>query len=74
MYVSGNTDHMIASCDVLIRNFGTKLAVWDWIFGTAHLPRPRKPSGYGLGDPGFPQGYVAQHLHAFRRVEEETSA
>ena len=29
-------------------NFGTKLAVWDWMFGTAYLPRPEKPTGYGL--------------------------
>jgi len=47
------------------RNFATKLAIWDWLFGTAHRP-PGKPAGYGL-DEAFPRGYVAQHLHAFRR-------
>lgn len=44
------------------RNFSTKLAIWDWIFGTAHLPRPRKPSAYGLTDARYPRGYVAQFL------------
>lgn len=46
-------------------NFSTKLAVWDWLFGTAYLPDAR-PGRYGLTDP-FPRGYLAQHLHAFRR-------
>lgn len=48
-------------------NFGTKLAVWDWLFGTAVLP-PRKPAGYGLVE-GFPRGWVAQQLAAFRPLE-----
>ena len=47
-------------------NFATKLAVWDWIFGTAHLP-PSKPAGYGLDEPGYPDGYLRQQLYAFRR-------
>lgn len=46
-------------------NFATKLAVWDWLFGTAHLPAER-PASYGLGAP-FPRGYFAQHVHAFRQ-------
>jgi len=46
-------------------NFATKLALWDWLFGTAALPR-RKPRGYGLADPGYPAGWLGQHLHAFR--------
>src|SRR5262249_57024506 len=47
-------------------NFSTKLAVWDWLFGTARRPA-RKPAAYGLSDVDFPKGYVAQHLFAFRR-------
>lgn len=38
-------------------NYGTKLAVWDWLFGTAFLPDPhfRKPKKYGLSDtPEYP--------------------
>lgn len=48
------------------RNFATKLAVWDWLFGTAYLPDTEKPTKYGLHD-DFPTGYLRQHLHAFRR-------
>jgi sterol desaturase/sphingolipid hydroxylase (fatty acid hydroxylase superfamily) len=46
-------------------NFATKLAIWDWLFGTATLPGA-KPSGYGVDDVSFPSGYFAQHLYAFR--------
>lgn len=49
-------------------NFATKLAVWDWIFGTAYLP-PHKPRGYGLVGEEFPEGWLAwvrHHLLALR--------
>jgi sterol desaturase/sphingolipid hydroxylase (fatty acid hydroxylase superfamily) len=39
-------------------NYATKLAIWDWIFGTAHLPAD-KPPGYGIaGAAGFPERMV----------------
>jgi len=47
------------------RNFATKLALWDYLFGTADLPA-RRPAGYGLAEP-FPTGFLAQQAHAFRR-------
>ncbi|MEY4582794.1 MAG: hypothetical protein RL701_7497 [Pseudomonadota bacterium] len=48
------------------QNFATKLAIWDWLFGTAHLP-PEKPAQYGLAnDDDYPSGFVAQQVHAFR--------
>lgn len=61
------------------KNFATKLAIWDRLFGTAYIPDGRKPSGYGLTDVEFPTGYVGQHLFAFRplasgRLEEEEAA
>jgi sterol desaturase/sphingolipid hydroxylase (fatty acid hydroxylase superfamily) len=56
-------------------NFATKLAIWDWLFGTAFLPRDRKPSGYGLWDGvAFPSGYFAQHAFAFRPLAGRPSA
>src|SRR5262245_26950769 len=47
------------------RNFSTKFAFWDWIFGTAWHP-PAKPESYGI-EGYFPDGYIAQNLFAFRR-------
>lgn len=54
------------------RNFATKFAIWDWIFGTAYLP-PSKPDEYGLKT-YFPRHYFAQTLYAFRsfRKKKET--
>jgi sterol desaturase/sphingolipid hydroxylase (fatty acid hydroxylase superfamily) len=54
-------------------NFGTKLAVWDWLFGTAYLPAHR-PTAYGLADAGFPAGYLRQQLHAFRPMRRAAAA
>ena len=57
-------------------NYGTKLAIWDHIFGTAYMPA-WKPPGYGLSPKSqakFPPGFFAQQLYAFRRFEEEALA
>ena len=58
------------------RNFATKLAVWDWLFGTAYLPAS-KPPAYGLDDAKYPKigmlAYVAQHLYAFRPPERRVT-
>lgn len=48
------------------RNFSTKLALWDWIFGTAYLPADEKPQRYGLDAVPFPKHYLAQQWFAFR--------
>jgi len=58
------------------RNFATKLAIWDFIFGTAFLP-PHKPARYGLADADYPKygpfAYVAQHLHAIRPTRSRSA-
>lgn len=46
------------------RNFATKLAIWDWIWGSAYLPRPEKPKEYGLKT-YFPDNYIMQFIFAF---------
>ena len=52
-------------------NFSTKFAFWDWMFGTAYLPKLEKPHAYGLAIKNFPHGYFAQHWFAFRRFRKE---
>jgi sterol desaturase/sphingolipid hydroxylase (fatty acid hydroxylase superfamily) len=50
------------------RNFATKLALWDRLFGTSFLPVGRKPSGYGLGAAdAFPRRFLAQQWSLFTR-------
>lgn len=51
------------------RNFATKLAIWDWLFGTAYLP-PSKPDEYGLKI-YFPKNYFSQTLYAFRSFRKK---
>ncbi len=51
------------------KNFSTKIALWDWLFGTAYFPKEDKPSGYGLDDNLFPKNYIKQHLYAFRKFD-----
>ncbi len=49
------------------RNFATKLAFWDWMFGTAYLPN-QKCDEYGLKT-FFPSNYFMQLAYAFRRFK-----
>jgi sterol desaturase/sphingolipid hydroxylase (fatty acid hydroxylase superfamily) len=49
------------------KNFSTKLAVWDWIFGTAFYPKNIKPRFYGLSELPFPKNYFIQQFYAFRK-------
>lgn len=51
------------------RNFSTKLAVWDWIFGSAYLPENEKASQYGLKT-FFPGNYFRQFIFAFRNFKK----
>jgi hypothetical protein len=50
------------------KNYGTKLAVWDHLFGTAYRPED-KPARYGLEEPLYPKrgafAYLTQHLYSF---------
>ncbi|HOI30327.1 MAG TPA: sterol desaturase family protein [Melioribacteraceae bacterium] len=50
------------------RNFATKLAVWDWLFGSAFLP-DEKAEEYGLKT-FFPNNYLKQFLFAFRSFKK----
>jgi len=55
--------------DEFKHNFSTKLAIWDWIFGTAFLPDPRKrkPILYGLKDtPEYPIKYADKIINEIK--------
>jgi sterol desaturase/sphingolipid hydroxylase (fatty acid hydroxylase superfamily) len=47
------------------RNFATQLAVWDFLFGTAHLPKDRTAERFGIGE-AVPETYLSQLAHPFR--------
>jgi sterol desaturase/sphingolipid hydroxylase (fatty acid hydroxylase superfamily) len=62
--------HHAVDAEAQGRNFATKFAFWDRLFGTAFLPSRRKPTGYGLAEGAFPAGYFAQQLFAFRKAHD----
>ena len=53
------------------RNFATKLAIWDWLFGTAFQPG-NKPDEFGLKT-YFPKNYFVQTFYAFRKFKKAKS-
>jgi sterol desaturase/sphingolipid hydroxylase (fatty acid hydroxylase superfamily) len=48
------------------RNYAAQLSVWDFLFGSAYLPRGKKAESFGIGEQ-LPQRYGAQLLYPFRR-------
>jgi len=55
--------------EVFYSNYGTKFAIWDWLFGTAYLPN-KKPLRFGLYYK-YPKDYFLQHIFAFKKVDED---
>lgn len=42
-------------------NFGLTLSIWDYLFGTAHIPKNGRDIELGFGnDEKFPQGFIGQ--------------
>jgi len=60
-------DPVTGTYDYRNRNFSTKLAIWDWFFGTSYFPQNKKVKYYGLSYLNFPKNYFKQHLFAFRK-------
>jgi sterol desaturase/sphingolipid hydroxylase (fatty acid hydroxylase superfamily) len=60
--------HHADSTQVYFANFSTKFAFWDWLFGTAHLPKD-KPVKFGLAY-AYPKDYFLQHLALVWRLNE----
>ena len=52
-------------------NFGLTLAVWDYIFGTAHIPHNGKDIRLGFpGIEAFPASFVEQSTYGFKENKE----
>jgi sterol desaturase/sphingolipid hydroxylase (fatty acid hydroxylase superfamily) len=48
------------------KNFASQFVLWDWLFGTLHMPQGRRPSSYGVNET-VPAGFADQLLYPFRR-------
>ena len=52
-------------------NFGLTLAVWDYIFGTAHIPHDGKDIRLGFpGIENFPASFVEQNTYGFKEGKD----
>ncbi len=49
------------------KNFAPTFPVLDLLCGTFYMPKDRLPSDYGVEDPAFPEGFLAQMLYPFHR-------
>ncbi len=48
-------------------NFGLTLSVWDYIFGSNHIPKDGRDIELGfVGDENFPKDFVAQELYPLK--------
>lgn len=63
--------HHATDAEAHNKNFATKLAIWDWLFGTAHFPQ-HKPSGFGLGDPDYPINFARDEQSVVRQFITDT--
>ena len=52
--------HDEKTCD---KNFAGSLALWDWMFGTFHMPEGALPQSYGIDDKNMPEGLFAQIVY-----------
>lgn len=51
------------AADVCDKNFAGTFAIWDWMFGTFHMPAGQLPRNYGIDDKQMPEGLVPQMLY-----------
>ena len=49
--------------DVCDKNLAGTFAIWDWMFGTFHMPAGELPRNYGIDDKQMPEGLVPQMLY-----------
>ncbi len=54
-------------------NFGLTLSIWDYLFGTAYLPKDGKDIELGFeGDEDFPEDFKNQILFPFQKQHQKT--
>jgi sterol desaturase/sphingolipid hydroxylase (fatty acid hydroxylase superfamily) len=45
------------------KNFASTFALWDWMFGTWHMPEGVLPESYGINDDAMPEGLMPQLVY-----------
>jgi sterol desaturase/sphingolipid hydroxylase (fatty acid hydroxylase superfamily) len=63
--------HHAIDAEAINHNYG--IPVVDKLFGTAYLPRGKRPSGFGTPDPVPPVGYLSQLAYPFTQQARQAS-
>ena len=50
-------------------NFANTFTLWDWMFGTFHMPQGALPDNYGIDDQEMPEGLLPQMLYPLLQRE-----
>ena len=58
------------SREVRDKNFASTFAIWDLMFGTAHIPAGARPPDYGIDDAEMPDGMWAQIAYPLLQRDE----
>ncbi|MFM8190281.1 MAG: sterol desaturase family protein [Pirellula sp.] len=59
--------HHSDQSEAIDKNFAIHLPIWDWMFGSYHLPDRRWPDHYGVQGERPPEGFLKQLLWPFKR-------
>ena len=52
-------------------NYGLSLSIWDYLFGTAYIPKDGKDIELGFpGDEDFPEDFKNQLIFPFRKKDK----
>lgn len=59
--------HHSDQSEAIDKNFAIHLPIWDWLFGSYHLPEHRWPDHYGVQGDKPPEGFFKQLIWPFNR-------
>ena len=59
--------HHTTQAEGLNKNFASTFPVLDLLFGTFYMPAGKLPQEFGTGEPDFPEGFLGQLMHPFRK-------
>ena len=55
-------------------NYASHFPIFDWLFGTHHLPEEEWPDKYGVVGDSVPQGYWKQFIYPFKRPKKRAKS
>jgi sterol desaturase/sphingolipid hydroxylase (fatty acid hydroxylase superfamily) len=71
LWMIHHTHHGFGKDGASYRNFGVMLSLWDWLFGTLHIPEGR-PHRYGI--PGHDAHLLEELLYPLVRIDTKRAA